>query len=306
MKLKYLILLKQVFVCFFICNVCFVINIQASTKKRFFKTKIYNLSDRKFYRFFVPQHSKIKKWIRFFNKKKGRKLLKKWLRSSQDYSYFIKKNIKKRNMPPVLAYLPMIESGFYVHARSSVGAIGYWQFIKTTAQRFNLKVTHWLDERKNVHKSTHAALDYLSLLYKRFGKWDLALAAYNMGETRLAGFIKKYKTTNYWTLINKYDFPKETKNYIPKLVAITYLLEHPQFYGIKIKHKPKKQKKFNYIFIDGGISLAHLAKSLNITQSYLRKINPELKYFKIPHYVKSYAIRIPPTNYQTIENYFKQ
>lgn len=259
-----------------------------------------------FYRFSIPQHPNIKKWIVFFTSNKGKKIVQNWIKSSRQHSYFIKESIRNRDMPPILAYLPMIESGFYVHAHSSAGAMGYWQFIKTTAQRFDLKVTGWLDERKNIHKSTKAALSYLEILYRRFKKWDLALAAYNMGENRLAQFITKYKTTNYWELINKPDFPKETKNYIPKLVAIGLLLQQSQFYGFQIKTTPYKQKKFNYISITGGTSLSHLARNLNIKPSYLKKINPELKQFKIPHYIKSYAIRIPPKSFKTIENYFKK
>lgn len=258
-----------------------------------------------FYRFAVPQHPNIKKWVSFFTTVRGKKIFKSWLHSSKPHSYFIKNSVKKRNMPPILAYLPMIESGFYVHAHSLAGAMGYWQFIKTTAKRFDLKVTDWLDERKNINKSTKAALDYLSILHKRFRKWDLALAAYNMGETRLSGFITKYKTDNYWELINKPDFPKETKNYVPKLVAISLLLQHPQFYGLKIDTKLHKQQSFNYISITGGTSLNHLAKNLNIQSSYLKKINPELKMFKIPSHIKSYAVRIPPKSFKTIENYFK-
>lgn len=278
-------------------------NIEAKTRANPFNApKIYN----NFYRFSIPQHPNIKKWISFFTTKKGKRIFKNWVKSSRQHSGFINRSIKRRNMPPVLAYLPMIESGFYVHAHSSAGAMGYWQFMNATAKRFNLKITSWIDERKNINKSTQAALNYLEILYKRFKKWDLALAAYNMGENRLSRFIKKHKTNNYWELINKSDFPKETKHYVPKLVAIGLLLQQPQFYGLKINKQPYKNKKFNYISIVGGTSLKELAQNLNIKSSYLKKINPELKQFKIPNYVKSYAVRIPPKSFQTIENYFKQ
>lgn len=305
MQLKYLNLLKKTLIFTFLLSCLHLNHIQASQQTIPFKSP--HLYKNNFYRFPIPQHPNIKKWISFFTTVKGKRIFQNWLKSSRQHSYFIKKNIKQRNMPPILAYLPMIESGFYVHAHSSAGAMGYWQFMKPTAQRFDLKVTSWLDERKNIYKSTKAALNYLSILHRRFKKWDLALAAYNMGETRLNSFIKKYKTTSYWELINKPDFPKETKHYVPKLVAIGLLLQQSQFYGLQIKNKISyKQKKFNYISVAGGTSLSHLAKNLNIKSSYLKKINPELNQFKIPNYIKSYAIRIPPKSFQTIENYFKK
>ncbi|MBE8221987.1 MAG: lytic transglycosylase domain-containing protein [Bdellovibrionales bacterium] len=301
MKTKHI---KKIILFIPIFSFLYLSNVESKEMPNFFKSA--NTYRDNFYRFYIPQHTNIKKWISFFTSDKGKKIVRAWIKSSRQHSYFIKQSIKKRNMPLVLSYLPMIESGFYVHAHSSANAIGYWQFIKTTAKRFNLKVTYWLDERKNIHKSTKAALNYLEILHRRFKKWDLALAAYNMGENRLAKFIKKYKTNDYWELINKPDFPKETKNYIPKLVAIGLLLQQSQFYGLKINKTSYKQKKFNYISVTGGTSLSKLAKNLNIKSSYLKKINPELRQFKIPRYIKSYAIRIPPKSFKTIENYFEK
>ncbi|MBE8163291.1 MAG: lytic transglycosylase domain-containing protein [Bdellovibrionaceae bacterium] len=304
MLFKYWQYLKKPLLFISIFNLLCLNNVLA--KKSPFLFQNTNNYRENFYGFSIPQDPNIKKWITFFTSNRGKKIIQNWTGNSRKYFYFIEKSIKKNNLPLVLAYLPMIESGFYVHAHSSAGAVGYWQFMKPTAKRFNLKVSHWLDERKNIHKSTIAALNYLKILYKRFKKWELALAAYNMGENRLGRFIKKYKTTNYWELINKPDFPKETKNYIPKLIAVSLVLQQSHLYGMNIKITSPKQKKFNYISIAGGTSLKNLANSLNVHSSYLKKINPELKQFRIPHYVESYAVRIPPKSFKTIENYFKK
>ncbi len=128
-------------------------------------------------------------------------------------------------------YLAMIESGFNVNAYSRAHACGPWQFIKGTAGRYGLKVNHWLDERRNPEKATKAAASYLRDLYEEFGCWYLAAAGYNAGENKVRRGITTYETADFWDMCDYDLFAKETKNYVPQMIAATIIAKNPEKYG---------------------------------------------------------------------------
>ncbi|WP_193154954.1 transglycosylase SLT domain-containing protein [Pseudoalteromonas aliena] len=155
------------------------------------------------------------------------------------YFYHIVKKVEKKGLPMELALLPFVESGFRPTIVSSQQAVGIWQLVAATAHHFGVKSDQWYDGRQDVLASTDAALDYLSYLHKRFdGNWLHALAAYNTGEGRVKRAIEKNKkrgkSTDYWSL----NLPKETADYVPKLLALSYLVKHPK--------KPLKRPKLAY------------------------------------------------------------
>ena len=164
-------------------------------------------------------------------------------------------------MPLDLAYIAIIESGLAPKARSHASAVGYWQFIKPTAERYGLKVNWWVDERMDFYRSTDAATNYLNDLYGMFGSWYLAASAYNMGETRLKRLIKKHKTKNFWILSKKKGFPKETREYVPKLIATVLIAKAPKLYGFK-NIKPMRPYAYEVFHVPGGtdlyLSLIHI------------------------------------------------
>ena len=127
----------------------------------------------------------------------------------------------------------MIESGFKVSARSKAQAVGMWQFIKPTAERYGLAVNRYIDERRDPIRATIAATEYLNDLYNVFGSWPLALSAYNAGESRIMNLIMRYGTRDYWVLSKKPKFPKETANYVPKLLAAAILASSPEKFGFR-------------------------------------------------------------------------
>src|SRR5690606_38018236 len=156
--------------------------------------------------------------------------------------------------------------------------------IESTANRYGLQTTWWLDERRDFAKSTTAATKYLGDLYKMFGSWYLTASAYNMGEGRLKRLIKKHKTNNYWVLAKKPDFPKETSDYIPKLIAAMLIAKAPRLYGIRIT-EPKAPYSFDYFHVPGGTDLITMAAAIGTSSSNLQGLNPELLKGFVPTFV---------------------
>ncbi len=157
------------------------------------------------------------------------------MKRAQPWIYFIAEELEARGMPGELALLPVVESAFDPFAYSSGRALGTWQFISSTGKQYGLKQDWWYDGRRDVWSSTHAALDYLEHLHKKFeGDWLLALAGYNSGENRVAREVKKNrkagKPADFWNI----RLPKETKGYVPKLLGLTCLFQDPESYGFEL------------------------------------------------------------------------
>ena len=192
---------------------------------------------------------------------------------AQPFLYYITEQVEKRGMPLELALLPIVESSFDSNAYSNMAAAGLWQIIPDTGRRFGLKQNSWYDGRRDVVKSTNAALNLLEYLNKKFdGNWQQALAAYNTGEGRVFSAIRKNraagKPTDYWDL----DLPNETSSYVPKLYAVADIIMHPKKYGFHIAPiankpavaivKPGVQMDLTVAAEFAGISLREL-KDLN-------------------------------------------
>ena len=239
----------------------------------------------------VTYNSKVKFWINYFQTS-GKKWFRTWLERSHAYMPVMQNMLANRNMPQDLAYVAMIESGFSAHATSDAAAVGYWQFIAPTANRYGLKTNWWLDERRDFSKSTSAAARYLADLYKMFGSWYLTAAAYNMGEGKMKRLINRHQTKNYWILSNKPDFPNETRDYIPKLLAAMLIAKAPALYGFN-DIKPKQPYSYEYFHIPGGTDLYSLAAYCNVSGDQLTKLNPELVKGYVPSHIPSHRIRIP-------------
>jgi membrane-bound lytic murein transglycosylase D len=192
---------------------------------------------------------------------------------ARPYLYHIVEEIHKRDMPMEIALLPVIESGFKPHAYSKSHASGLWQFIPATGQVFGLDQNWWYDGRRDVIKSTNAALDYLQKLYGDFGDWQLALAAYNCGEGTVGRAIKRNQEqglpTDFWSL----DLPAETTAYVPKLMAVSHLVKFSERYDISLS--PIDNTPY-LVVVDVGsqIDLALAAKMADITVEELHLLNP--------------------------------
>jgi membrane-bound lytic murein transglycosylase D len=239
----------------------------------------------------VTYNTKVKWWINYFQTT-GRKWFRTWLERSNAYMPAMQKVLAQRGLPQDLAYVAMIESGFSPNAISTAEAVGYWQFITPTANRYGLRTTWWLDERRDYSKSTTAAARYLGDLFRQFGSWYLTAAAYNMGEGRTQKLVNKHNTKNYWILSKRPDFPDETRQYIPKLLAAMLIAKAPKLYGFH-ELNPKPPYTYDTYLVPGGTDLYSLASYLEVSPNELIKLNPELIKAIIPDEIRSHRIRVP-------------
>lgn len=190
------------------------------------------------------------------------------------YAWHIHQALQERGMPAEIALLPIVESAYDPFAYSHGRAAGLWQFIPATGKRFGLAQNWWYDGRRDVIDSTRAALDYLQHLHKRFkGDWLLALAAYNSGEGTVIKARrrnrKQGKPTGFWDL----KLPRETRAYVPKLIALGQLVNAPSDYGIELDPVPD-QPYFQTVATGGQIDLAVAADLAGIELETLYRLNP--------------------------------
>ncbi len=156
------------------------------------------------------------------------------------YLYYITSEVERRGMPSEIALLPMIESGFNPGARSTSHATGIWQFMPTTGKNFGLQQNWWYDGRRDIVGATNSALDYLEKLHDMFGDWQLALAAYNWGEGAVQRAQEKNRKQGLPVDYASLKLPDETRNYVPKLLAIKNIVDHPSSFGLTLSHIPNK------------------------------------------------------------------
>ena len=213
---------------------------------------------------------------------KNPELLSDFLARGQVWLHYIASELKRRDMPLELALLPYVESGFQLTARSHRGAAGPWQLMPATAEYLGLTRTRTCDQRLDVLASTGAALDYLSFLAKEFdGDWFLAIAAYNSGPGRVGRAIKANraagKPTDFWSL----RLPKETRQYVPRLLALAEVVRDPARYQLTLPPIPTVPV-FETLELDAAVDLQLLAEWSGSSIGDIRQLNPCLRRFTTP------------------------
>ncbi len=189
------------------------------------------------------------------------------------YLFHIVEEIERRNLPLELALLPFIESAFNPQAVSHAKAAGMWQFMPATGKHYDLKQNAFRDDRRDVLASTRAALDYLERLYRMFGDWHLALAAYNWGEGNVQRAIKRNQAAGLPTGYPDLRMPDETRNYVPKLQAVKNLVSAAQNRGVKLP-VIGNHPFFDTVRIDRDIDVAVIARLANVSEADFRTLNP--------------------------------
>ena len=224
---------------------------------------------------------------------KQRKQFKQWLARSTRYRSLMETELEKAGLPLDLVYLSMIESAFYPLAYSKSRAVGLWQFMKPTGKAYNLKIDKYVDERRDARKSSRAAANYLSDLYREFGDWHLAVAAYNGGPGKIRTGLKRYKVDNFWDLASHKYLKMETKRYVPKLIAAILIAKNPGKYGFyDIPYEePLQYDTLNVV--RPGMSLAAVAMISNSSTKKIKQLNRELRRNVIPLNRASYTVNIP-------------
>ena len=237
----------------------------------------------------VVFNGRVHYFLQYFQNR-GRSSFSKWLSRSGKYIPMMKQILVAKEMPVDLVYLAMIESGFNVRARSHMGAVGPWQFISSTAKRYGLRVDSWVDERMDPEKSTIAAANYLRDLYNMFQSWELAAAGYNCGEERVQAAIDRFQVYDFWE-ISEHTLPRETKDYVPKLMAALIIAKNPEKYGFRgIEYQePKPVEK---VLVLPQRSLKDIAAVIGADYISLRDFNPSLIREATPP-GGSYKINVP-------------
>ena len=196
------------------------------------------------------------------------------------YLFHIMNEVERRGMPTEIAFLPVVESAFVPGAQSHVGASGLWQFMPATGRQYGLEQTWWYDGRRDVMESTRAALDYLQNLYTMFGDWSLALAAYNWGEGNLSRAIAKVRARGEVETYENIQMPAETRNYVPKLLAVRNIMLEPEKFGLKLDPFPNKP---TFVATSNGrhMNIDIAAKLAEMPVAEFKELNPA---FNLPVY----------------------
>ena len=237
----------------------------------------------------ITYNQKVASIIKFFQKE-GRNSFQKWLNRISTYKPIILPILEEEGVPTELFYLAMIESGLNPKAYSYAHASGIWQFIASTGKMYGLKKDWWIDERRDFEKSTRAAAHYLKDLYKEFGDWYLAFAAYNCGSTRVKKEMKRSGSDDYWSLTR---LPPQTRNYVPNIMAAIFISNDPQKYGFYKSAADKME--WRVVNIDKTVSLEILSECAKLDIGTLQAFNPELKQGTLPPLKegKTYPFRLP-------------
>lgn len=207
------------------------------------------------------------------------------------YLPMIRKVFRSHNLPTELIYLPLIESNFRVDAVSPAGAMGLWQFVRSTGKNYGLRVDKWVDERRDPEKSTVAAAKYLKDLYHMLGCWDLALAGYYMGEYRVHKAIGLHRTRDISTLASTKSFGWGAKQYVCRLKAAVLMARNLEEYGLNLEAIPPL--RYDTVQVGKGERLKNLAKRFGVSSRQLQDLNPELKKGTTPPGKGNYTLKVP-------------
>lgn len=197
-----------------------------------------------------------------------------WLGRARQYWGMVRDVLRNQGLPEELAFVAMIESGYNPLAVSRAGAKGMWQFMADTARRYGLRVDHWVDERFDPEKSTVAAAAYLNDLYRQFGSWALAKAAYNAGEMKVVRAIRAVGSSDFWALARSRFLRQETKEFVPAIHAVTVIGRDPERYGLE--PEPVQPPAVEAVTVPAATSLRWLSSSADIPVETLRTLNPVL------------------------------
>ncbi len=242
----------------------------------------------------LVQNESVNNAIAFLtNNERGRAFFKRVLARMNRFFPLFRRVAQQENVPEELSYLAIIESGLDPNAVSPAKAVGLWQFIQSTGQLYQLRVTQWFDERRDPEKSTRAAMRHLRDLYQELGDWHLALAAYNCGINCVRRAIKQagIENPNYWQ-IRDY-LPRETRNYVPMYIATTLVGMQAEAYGFRKQDiVPEPEWLYDTVTVTEPISLHAAAACANTTLDTIKALNPELLKNTTPPN-QDYTLRIP-------------
>lgn len=250
------------------------------------------LKDELIFDFPLVDNEQVRSYIDYYTGE-GREVFARLLHRAERYIPFMRRIFQEEGLPQDLTYLALIESGFNPYAYSHAHAAGPWQFIQSTAEIYGLSNDEWRDERRDFEKSTRAAARFLSELYDRFdGDWYLAVAAYNAGGGRISRAMEENGAEDFWALCDNSSLRDETRNYVPKLLAVLTIVRDPAAFGFT--DIPEVESfAYDVVRLPEATDLELAAQLCEIPTEELRALNPELKRWCTPPHAKDYELRIP-------------
>lgn len=239
----------------------------------------------------VTWNPAVAKWVNYFTGR-GREWFARYAERGGRYAPVLSKILNDNGLPRDLIYLAMAESGFQNIAKSHASAMGPWQFMSFTGRKYGLNQDWWMDERRDPLKASVAAAGYLKDLHDLFGSWELATAGYNAGEGKIARAIKRYGTRDFWKLTKGRYLKPETKNYVPKIMALAIIGKNLEAFGFNhlAFHHPLDYEQLD---VPGNTDLMEIANTIGIPFEELHRYNPELLRWQTPPMVETYTLRVP-------------
>lgn len=244
--------------------------------------------------FLIDKNNKnVKMWINYFSGR-GKDRFERYLENGEKYRPIIEETFDDYGLPRELYFVGLIESGYYLKAKSHANAVGPWQFIKSTGKRYGLHINSSVDERQSIIKATKAAALFFQDLYNIFGSWELALSAYNAGEYGIIKRIRKANTRDYYELSASGKLPKETIHYVPKVLAAMEVFQNASKYNVTIpKYKNNTYNNLKEITLS---KQNHLNTISNITKtpiSVIKFYNPDIRGQYTPKIKNGFTLYIP-------------
>jgi membrane-bound lytic murein transglycosylase D len=229
-------------------------------------------------------------YINYFSTR-GRDILERGLARSGQYDQMIRRTLRQEGVPEDLIYLAQAESGFKPFALSRAGARGMWQFMALRAKGYGLQRDWWVDERQDPEKATRAAARHLKDLYAQFGDWYLAMAAYNSGPGTVQNAVKRTGYADFWELYKRGVLPRETRNYVPIILAVTIMAKNPSQYGLD-EVVPDPPLPADTVKIDYPVDLRLVAQCIDGSAADLQDLNPSLLRLTTPR-GRPFELRLP-------------
>jgi len=229
-------------------------------------------------------------FLNFFQTPRGRAIVETGLRRAGRYREMISRVLREEGLPQDLIYLAQAESAFQPLALSRAGARGIWQFVAYRGQQYGLRHTWWIDERQDPEKATHAAAQHLRDLYKLYGDWYLAMAAYNCGPGNVQKGIERTGYADFWELYKRNVLPRETKNYVPIIIALTLIAKDAAHYNIQAE--PEAPVPTDVVKPGRAIDLRLVAETIDVDAETLRSLNPSLLRLATPD-EPSFELHLP-------------
>ncbi|MBK7580336.1 MAG: transglycosylase SLT domain-containing protein [Myxococcales bacterium] len=231
----------------------------------------------------VRLESRVVRYLKFYrDNPQGKAIARVWARKSGRYVGALKSELTRAGLPSDLVWLSLIESGHNPTIVSPAGAGGLWQFMPDAGRLYGLTVDRWVDERYDPKRATDAAVMYLGDLYRRFGNWELAMAAYNMGYAGLSRAIRKFNTNDYWELC-RYEagIPWETTLYVPKIFAVALVMANKKAFGLA-DITPDVAENFDGVIAQAGTPLDRVAAAAGVPVATIEGLNPQFLLGRVP------------------------